>query len=102
MKNITLINNEWKQRFQPQLAEGEKQLLLYQGSEHNESKQALIRRITAESLVAADPEDAATAQVIYEAHKIEDAQLIAVDILLPSRTGIINCRINGEHKQIRF
>jgi hypothetical protein len=55
-----------------------------------------------ESLIAADTEDAAAAQALYDQHKIEGADLIAADITLPEGTGIINCRLNGEHKQIRF
>lgn len=46
--------------------------------------------------------DAATAQAIYDQHKIEGATLISCDITLPAGTGIINCRVDGEHKQIRF
>ena len=68
MKNILLINGEWKQPV----------------------------------FLAADPEDAAAAQALYDQHKIEGADLISADILLPEGTGIINCRLNGEHQQIRF
>jgi hypothetical protein len=68
MKNILLINGEWKQPV----------------------------------FLAADPEDAAAAQALYDQRKIEGADLISADILLPEGTGIINCRLNGEHKQIRF
>jgi hypothetical protein len=47
-------------------------------------------------------QDAVQAQALYDQHKIEGADLLAVNITLPLNTGIINCRINGEHKQIRF
>ncbi len=50
----------------------------------------------------ADAEDIAVALPIYDQHKIEGATLIACDIALPAGTGIINCRVDGEHKQIRF
>jgi hypothetical protein len=46
--------------------------------------------------------DAAAAQALYESHRIEGATLIACDIALPEGTGIINCRLGGEHRQIRF
>jgi hypothetical protein len=46
--------------------------------------------------------DEAAAQAIYDQHKIEGAALISCDITLPEGTGIINCRVDGEHKQIRF
>jgi hypothetical protein len=50
----------------------------------------------------ASEQDAAQAQALYEQHRIEGADLIDVNINLPLNTGIINCRIDGEHKQIRF
>jgi hypothetical protein len=53
-------------------------------------------------MVTASTEDSATAQTIYDQHKLENASLIGVDINLPSGKGIINCRLNGDHKQIRF
>ena len=68
MKNILLVDGEWKQP----------------------------------AFIAVAPEEAATAQALYDQHKIEGADLIAADITLPEGTGIINCRLNGEHKQIRF
>jgi hypothetical protein len=50
----------------------------------------------------ADAADVAIAQPIYEKHRIEGSYLIACDIRLPEGSGIINCRVDGEHKQIRF
>lgn len=54
-------------------------------------------------------EDATEAQTVYEFHKpvlkeTDTYQLIAVDLRIEglNKNGIINCRINGEHKQIRF
>lgn len=54
------------------------------------------------SIIAATPEDAAAAQAVYDQHCVEGANLISADITLPEGIGIINCRLNGEHKQIRF
>jgi hypothetical protein len=102
MKNLTLINNEWKERVAPQLTESDKALLAQRGTEPNEAREALMERIRNESLIAANTEDAAAAQALYDQHKIEGADLIAADITLPEGTGIINCRLNGEHEQIRF
>ena len=102
MKNITLINNEWKQRITPQLTESEKAMLTQFEGEPSEARKALIERIRNESFTAATPKDAAAAQALYDQYKIEGADIIAADITLPEGTGIINCRLNGEHKQIRF
>jgi len=102
MKNLTLINNFWKQLVKAQLSSEEKSLLY----EHDESKQnqidALMQRIINESLVSADAEDAISAQAIYDQHKIAGAEFISANLSLPDENGIINCRVNGQHKQIRF
>jgi hypothetical protein len=50
----------------------------------------------------ASSEDAAKAQFAYDRHKVADADLISCDISFPTGAGIINCRVNGKHKQIRF
>lgn len=100
MKNLTLINNEWKERVTPQLTEQEKALL--RGPGQNEAKKTLMERIRSESLIPAEPAEAEAAQAIYDQHKIEGSDLIAADITLPEGTGIINCRVGGEHEQIRF
>ena len=57
----------------------------------------------------ATSEDAAEAQTVYEFHKpvlteTDTYQLIAVDLRIEGtyKNGIINCRINGDHQQIRF
>ena len=102
MKNLTLENGEWKQRVAPQLTAEERELLTQRGPQPNEARKALVERIRNESLIAVEPADAEAAQAIYDQHKIEEADLIAADITLPNGTGIINCRVNGEHKQIRF
>lgn len=62
----------------------------------------LAGKLREQSFVDALPEDALVAQAIYDQHKIEGAKLITADISLPSGKGIINCRLNDEHIQIRF
>lgn len=102
MKNITLIGNEWKERKTPNLTDQERELLRDMSEANHEERKVLMDRIREESLVAVTAEEAAQAQAIYDQHKIEGATLIAADITLPSGTGIINCRVEEEHKQIRF
>jgi hypothetical protein len=102
MKNLTLVNNEWKQRIVVELSVQEQALLFDLDESKREEQQILADRIASESMVTASPEDAIAAQALYDQYKIEGADLIAVDISLPSGSGIINCRVNGEHKQIRF
>jgi hypothetical protein len=102
MKRLTLIGQEWKQQVAVQLTDEEKSLLADRSDAAREQRIALLTRIREESIQDASPEDAASAQAIYNQYKIEGATLIAADISLPSGSGIINCRLNGEHKQIRF
>jgi CheY-like chemotaxis protein len=102
MRNLSLTNNEWKQRAVVELSEAEQTLILDLSEDKLAEREVLSERIRNESLIDAESEDAAAAQAIYDQHKIEGADLIAADILLPEGTGIINCRLNGEHKQIRF
>jgi hypothetical protein len=58
--------------------------------------------ILARHRVDAPPKDAAIAQATYDMNRIEGAELIGCDVTLPACTGIINCRVDGEHVQIRF
>lgn len=103
MKNLTLINTTWKQRTTPVLTPEEKALRSAAPTEENrEAKRALNESIQTRSLLDVTTEEAATAQTIYDAAKIEGATLIAADMTLPDGHGIINCRVNGEHKQVRF
>ena len=102
MKNLTLINNSWKQQVGIQLADAEKFLLINRNKDNQEQRELLIERVRDQSLIDADSEDASAAQALYDSHKIQNATLIAADISLPDGRGIINCRIDGEHKQIRF
>jgi hypothetical protein len=102
MKNLTLLNNQWKQKVAVELNEEEKALLRNFSEDKRLDRKSLSERVIAESLVTADSEDAGVAQALYDQNKIEGAELISVEVLLPSEIGIINCRLNGEHKQIRF
>jgi hypothetical protein len=102
MNNFTLIGNAWRQKAAVALSEDDRSLLLNRSEDKRDERKALAERIATESHIAAAPEDAAAAQALYDAHKIEGADLVAADISLPGGTGIINCRLNGEHQQIRF
>jgi hypothetical protein len=102
MKNLTLVNKEWKQRIVVELSVQERALLSDIDESKKEEQQILADRIASESIVTASPEDAIAAQALYDQHKIEGADLISIDLSLPENTGIINCRLGNEHKQIRF
>lgn len=73
------------------------------------AKAVLLETTKTNKETPASNEDAAEGQIVYEFHKpilkeTDTYQLIAVDLNIDGtrKNGIINCRINGEHKQIRF
>lgn len=76
MKTLCLIGNVWKERLTN-----------------------TPRNVT---LVLANSEDTDKANALYSRHVVANSEVISVEIFLPSETGIINCRVNGEHKQVRF
>jgi len=102
MKNLSLINDVWMERKNPKITTEERTVLEDKSENNKEAKKTLVESIRSRSVVAASAEDSATAQNIYNQHKIADSLLIAADISLPDGHGIINCRVDGEHKQIRF
>lgn len=102
MKNLSLVNNVWVEKVDPNLTDEEKVALENKTNPPSEDYLALVESVKARCSKNADQADAEAAQAIYDEHKIANSQLIAVDISLPSGKGIINCRVDGEHKQIRF
>lgn len=102
MRVLTLINGTWKQRITISLTNEEK--LLRQNFEESkkQDKKALALKIKNNSLTNASANDSVSAQTIYDSNKIAGATLISVEIFLPNGNGIINCKVNKEHRQIRF
>lgn len=101
--NLTLTSTTWNQRITPVLTTEERTLRsTAPTSENREAMRALNVSLQARSLAAVTTEEAAQAQAIYDANKLDGAVLIAADIALPEGNGIINCRVGGEHRQVRF
>ena len=97
MKNLnSQIDGVWKERLTP--TEIQLQTLLNGTNEEKE----VVR--TALSLTPSTA-DISTANGLYNQHKPTDSNysLISCDLTIGEEVrGIINCRINGNHKQIRF
>ena len=110
MKTIqSTIETIWKEIVKVELTSEEKALMLSMNKEDEVAKKTLIDRIKSERELELDVETSAIAQSIYEANKptlksTDNYQLIAVDMQLEGEVGkgIINCRVNEEHRQIRF
>jgi hypothetical protein len=76
MKTLCLIQNVWKERV-------------------SDAPRSV-------SLTVANQDDADAAHNLYSKHMIPGADIISVEVFLPAGNGIINCRVNSEHKQVRF
>lgn len=102
MKNLSLVDNNWIERVNPNITSEERTILEDKTMPPSDAKKALMESIKSRSSKPAESSDASAAQALYDQHKLANATLIAVDITLPNGHGIINCRVDNEHKQIRF
>jgi hypothetical protein len=101
-KQLILINGEWKQILDPNVTSEEQAVLENSSPENLEAIEELVANIRARSITNPSPEDAAATQTIYDQNRIEGAEFIDCHITLPDGYGLINCRVENEHKQIRF
>jgi hypothetical protein len=109
MKNIVSnIEGNWKELKKVDLTTEQKELLYSQKEEDKELKLELVNSIKLQREVTLTSEESVIYQDIYErvkpVLKVGDTyQLIGINIYIDSKTsGILNCRVNSEHKQIRF
>jgi hypothetical protein len=107
MKNLqSTLEGAWVELKQVELTEAQKTILF---SNDNEAKATLFAEIKANREVKATKADKDLAVAKYTEVKpiLEETdvyELVAVDITIEnaSVSGILNYRVNGEHKQIRF
>jgi hypothetical protein len=110
MKQIqSTTEGTWIELIQVTLTEEQQTLLSSTNEADNAAKAALILQIKADREVALASEDVVIAEATYLANKPaltggDTYQLIAIDMTLDNGVtrGILNCRVNGEHKQVRF
>jgi hypothetical protein len=110
MKQIqSILEGTWIELLPVTLTQEQRTLLGSTNSEDAEVKAVLIADIKAQREGVLATEDVTIAQAAYLANKPALAegdtyQLIAVDMTLDNGVtrGILNCRVNGEHKQVRF
>ena len=104
--NLTIINGTWNEVVkEPVTAEVKSELL-----KQAEFKGQPVGLVEGQEFVeTVDPEyvpeeTAVAAQALYDANKIADAahEDVSIDIDELGQRGIINCRVNGEHVQVRF
>lgn len=112
MKQIqSVTEGVWKEIVKVELTAEEKVLMRSKEDTDKEAKKALMARIKSERELPLDETSSSVATEIYTANKptlkeTDKYQLIAVDISLDETSGvgkgIINCRVNDEHIQVRF
>ena len=110
MKNLqSTTEGTWIQLNQVELTEEQKTLLMSINEKDTTAKTELLDEIRSLREGVAQQADVVLAQAKYEEVKsvLEGTgtyQLIAFDVTIDEGTlsGILNCRVNKEHKQIRF
>lgn len=105
MKNLILRNDEWLLTKKVNLTKEEKEII----SSNDETRFDIMKEINKKRYVKASTDVIETCQKIYDEYKPilkehDKYELIDLNVCLNEDNvkGIINCRINGEHKQIRF
>lgn len=109
MKNLQSIEEgKWIECISVQLTDVEKSLL--ESLEHSDEKVVLIEKIKTDSKKSVSATIASKAKAKYNEIKpslktTDTYELISADFVFDDKdftSGILNCRINGEHKQVRF
>ena len=109
MKNYqSIIEGTWVEILKVELTEEQKALMLSNNEEDQESKLALMQSIKVQREGAVPENKAAELVSFYNTIKpvlkeTDVYQLISADLSeTDSFQGILNCRVNREHIQIRF
>lgn len=90
----------WKEILNPEITE--EQLVILEGDDTTE-KQELIESIKLSSVQ--NVVDSTELVALYNTHKPvlkEGDAYVFIDMNVSGSNGLLNCRVNGEHKQIRF
>ena len=102
------IEGTWKEIIQVTLTE-EQENFIKSSKVSNKEKKSFMLEINSQTEIELSSEDQLIAETTYLANKPElkkddTYELIEIDMTLENglTRGILNCRINGEHKQIRF
>lgn len=107
-------DNIWKKNNNVflELTDSQKELLNSNNVDDEPAKKALIKDLQDKRFtVIEDPAVASKLDTIYAAQKpalndTDNYELIDIHITLddknPNGTGLLNCRVNSDHKQIRF
>jgi hypothetical protein len=108
MKSIqSTVENIWVEKISIELTDAQLEVITSETSS-NEDKQVVCDIIRNGSEQPLSKSETLKVQAIYESNKpvIKETdvyEFISCDMYVgETSTGIINCRVNGEHKQVRF
>ncbi len=111
MKNYqSIIENQWVELLPVNLTDEDKMLLLSKNEEDLTAQKALIQAIKSQSQISVSSEIVNTLNEVYSNVKptlqsgdlYEFISLNLTEKVNNTFTGILNCRVNKEHLQIRF
>jgi hypothetical protein len=112
MKTLnSTVEGTWIEIKQVEISQEDKNLLESTSETDLEAKKVLIDKIKSERESVALESDVTLAKTTYESKKptlksTDTYQLISADFIINNdntiNNGIINCRVNGEHVQIRL
>jgi hypothetical protein len=110
MKNLQSIEEgTWNEVFFVALTAAEEFLLDSNDEMDIDAKKDLLARISTDKLKPASAEDAKLAQDFYATIKPklkegDEYKFLAMSMFIDgdNKMGILNCRVNEDHKQIRF
>jgi hypothetical protein len=95
MAYLNYINGEWVENYKPTIDD----LSILRGADSDE-KALLLNRI--KTTTTPLQKDVVIANELYQSNFPEGYDFISCSVDTLSRSGLINCRIGEEHKQIRF
>lgn len=95
MAQLNYINGEWVEKYQPTMDD----LFILRGADSND-KSLLLDKI--KTPITPAQVDIIIATELYENNFPEGYDFISCSIDTSERSGLINCRINEKHKQVRF
>ena len=100
------VEGVWVEFKSVELTDEERSILASNQQSDQEAKEQLIQSIKSRSIVLAGDEESSELIAIYNSNKPElkesdTYELISVNVD-SNFNGIINCRINGNHTQVRF
>lgn len=108
MKNFqSKTEGIWTKILPIQLTDEQKELLLSTKDEDKDAKKILAQEISVQMNGVPTSEETTQLNSLYDSIKPElkeddSYQLLSINVLGDELNGILNCRVNGEHKQIRF